>query len=60
MVCDCGTPWTFLLPFLDSHLTTLWESNCPFDFLLVIFPLGFSYFEFVCTFPLMSLMGGVR
>ena len=18
-VCDCGTPWTFLLPFFDTH-----------------------------------------
>ena len=32
---------------LDSHLTTLWESNCPFGFLLVMFPLGSSYFVFV-------------
>ena len=22
---------------LDSHLATLWESNCPFGFLLVMF-----------------------
>ena len=29
---------------LDSHLATLWESNCPFGFLLVMFPLGSSYF----------------
>ena len=29
---------------LDSHLATLWESNCPFGFLLVIFQLGSSYF----------------
>ena len=30
-----------LLTFvLDSHLATLWESNCPFGFLLVMFPLG--------------------
>ena len=19
MVCDCGTPWTFLLPYFDPH-----------------------------------------
>ena len=45
---------------LDSHLATLWESNCLFGFLLVMFPLGSSYFVFVCvSFPLMSLMGGV-
>ena len=25
---------------LDSHLATLWESNCPFGFLLVMFLLG--------------------
>ena len=43
---------------LDSHLATLWESNCPFGFLLVMFPLGSSYFVFV-SFPLMSLIGGV-
>ena len=29
---------------LDSHLATLWESNCPFGFPLVMFPLGSSYF----------------
>ena len=32
---------------LDSHLATLWGSNCPFGFLLVMFPLGSSYFVFV-------------
>ena len=32
---------------LDSHLATLWESNCPFGFLLVMFPLASSYFMFV-------------
>ena len=32
---------------LDSHLATLLESNCPFGFLLVMFPLGSSYFVFV-------------
>ena len=32
---------------LDSHLATLWESNCPLGFLLVMFPLGSSYFMFV-------------
>ena len=25
----------------------LWESNCPFGFLLVMFPLGSSYFVLV-------------
>ena len=37
----------YIFLFLDSHLATLWESNCPFDFLLVMFPLGSSYFVFV-------------
>ena len=32
---------------LDSHLATLWESNCPFGFPLVMFPLGSVYFVFV-------------
>ena len=32
---------------LDSHLATLWESNCPFGFPLVLFPLGSRYFVFV-------------
>ena len=32
---------------LDSHLATLWESDCPFSFLLVMFPIGSSYFAFV-------------
>ena len=32
---------------LDSHLATLWESSCPFGFLLVMFPSGSSYFVFV-------------
>ena len=44
---------------LDSHLATLWESNCSFGFLLVMFSLGSSYFVFDVSFPLMSLMGGV-
>ena len=35
---------------LDSHLATLWESNCPFGFLLVMFPLWSSYFLFVFLF----------
>ena len=39
---------------LDSHLATFWESNCPFGFLLVMFP-----FRVCISFPLMSLMGGV-
>ena len=33
---------------LDSHLATLWESNCPFGFLLVMFPLVISC---LCFFP---------
>ena len=28
-------------------LGTLWESNCPFGFLLVMFLLGSSYFVFL-------------
>ena len=32
---------------LDSHLATLWESNCPYGFPPVMFPLGSSYFVFV-------------
>ena len=32
---------------LYSHLATFWESNCRFGFLLVLFPLGSSYFVFV-------------
>ena len=37
----------YIFLFLDSHLATLWESNCPFGFPLVMFPLGSSYFVFV-------------
>ena len=44
---------------LDSHLATLWESNCPFGFPLVMFPLGSSYFVYCVSFTLMSLLGGV-
>ena len=36
-----------LIFVLDSNLATLWESNCPFGFPLVMFPLGSSYFVFV-------------
>ena len=36
---------------LDSHLTTLWESNCPFGFPLVMFPFGSSIFLCLCFFP---------
>ena len=43
----------------NSHLATLSESNCPFGFLLVMFPLESSYFVFVFFFSLMSLMRGV-
>ena len=32
---------------------------CPFGFLLVMFPLGSSFFRFSVSFPLKSLMGGV-
>ena len=32
---------------LDSHLATLWESNCPFGFLRMMFPFGSRYFVFV-------------
>ena len=34
----------------DSHLATLWESNCPFGCLLVMFPLESCYFVFVFSF----------
>ena len=34
----------YIFFFLDSHLATLWEGNCPFGFLLEMFPLGSSYF----------------
>ena len=37
----------YIFSVLDSHLANLWESNCPFGFLLVMFPLGSSYFVFV-------------
>ena len=36
---------------LDSHLATLWESNCPFGFLLVRFPLGSIVISCLCFFP---------
>ena len=35
---------------LDSHLATLWESNCPFGFLLVMFPLC-PVILCLCFFP---------
>ena len=35
---------------LGSHFATLWESNCPFGFLLVMFPLG-SIISCLCFFP---------
>ena len=31
---------SYIFFVLDSHLATLWESNCLFGFLLVMFPLG--------------------
>ena len=37
----------YIFCVLDSHLATLWESNCPFRFPLVMFPLRSSYFVFV-------------
>ena len=37
----------YIFLFLDSDLATLWESNCPFGFPLMMFPLGSSYFGFV-------------
>ena len=33
-------------------MVTLWKSNCPFGFLLVMFPLGSSYFVVVFLSPL--------
>ena len=36
-----------LIFVLDSHLATLWESNCTFGFPLAMFLLGSSYFVFV-------------
>ena len=35
---------------LDSYLAILWESNCPFGFLLVMFPLGLVI-SCLCFFP---------
>ena len=35
---------------LDSHLATLWEINCPFGFLLVMFHLGLVI-SCLCFFP---------
>ena len=26
-VCDCGTPWTFLLPFFPEHVKTFVQSD---------------------------------
>ena len=40
----------YIFLFLDSHLATLWESNCPFGFPLVVFPLE-SSFSCLCFFP---------
>ena len=37
----------YIFLFWIANLATLWESNCPFGFLLVMFPLGSSYFVFV-------------
>ena len=37
----------YIFLFWIAILSTLWESNCPFVFLLVMFPLGSNYFVFV-------------
>ena len=37
----------YILLVWIAILATLWESNCPFGVLLVMFPLGSSYFVFV-------------
>ena len=47
MVYFCYSSCRLHIFVLDSHLATLWESNCPFGFPLVMFPLGSSYFVFV-------------
>ena len=39
--------FSYIFFVLDRHLASLWESNCPFGFLPVMFPLGSSYFVFV-------------
>ena len=49
----------FYLFVFESHLATLWESNCPFGFLLVMFFIRVQLFRVCVSFPLMSLMGGV-
>ena len=48
---------------LDSHLTTLWDSNCPFGFLLhvvMLFPLGSNYFMFVFPFDVSDGRCGIN
>ena len=37
----------YIFLFWIAILATLWESNCPFGFPLVMVPLGSSYFVFV-------------
>ena len=32
-VCDCGTPWTFLLPFLTKILTSSFLAKNPYIFI---------------------------
>ena len=44
-VFECVCPLHLFVS--DSHLATLWESNCPFGFLLVMLLLGSSYFVVV-------------
>ena len=52
MICfSCGSSLNVLsltsfFFVLDGSLATLWENACPFGFLLVMFPLGSSYFKF--------------
>ena len=38
---------TYIFLFWIAILATLWESNCPLGFLLVVFSLGSSYFVFI-------------
>ena len=43
-VCDCGTPWTFLLPFLNLCMSNgtvsniIYDKRDDFDFDIVNFP----------------------
>ena len=40
----------------DSLSATLWESNCPFCFVLVMFPLGSTYFVAILIIYLFLLV----